>query len=101
MVWKLFGGVTAFTLGVLIWPTIYRYDHCEVGGINGSLTTLVRINRITGETASYQRGQGWIIDRPHEEAAAPVVKAETIPPPPPGYTLDPPLNTRTSLALHP
>ncbi|UCB48887.1 MAG: hypothetical protein JSW56_17500 [Deltaproteobacteria bacterium] len=47
--------VTLLLAGVLFWPTLYRYDKIDFQG----LSTLVRINRLTGYTEYYMLGQ-WV-----------------------------------------
>lgn len=46
-------------IGILFWPTIYRYE--RIG------PTLVRINRVTGETAIF-RGGTWKTREPERKA---------------------------------
>lgn len=47
--------VTLILGGLLFWPTLYRYEKMDFQG----LSTLVRINRLTGHTDHYMLGQ-WV-----------------------------------------
>lgn len=47
--------VTVILGGVLFWPTLYRYEKMDFQG----LSTLARINRLTGYTEHYILGQ-WV-----------------------------------------
>jgi len=44
--------------GVLFWPTIYRYEKIDIQG----LSTILRINRVTGYTEYYVLGN-WVPER--------------------------------------
>jgi hypothetical protein len=47
--------VTLLIAGVLFWPTLYRYEKIDFQG----LSTIVRINRLTGYTEHYILGK-WV-----------------------------------------
>jgi len=46
---------TLLLAGGLFWPTLYRYEKTDFQG----LSTLIRINRLTGHTAHYMLGR-WV-----------------------------------------
>ena len=49
---------TLLLAGLLFWPTLYRYEKMDFQG----LSTLVRINRLTGYTEHYMLGQ-WVPEK--------------------------------------
>ena len=57
--------VTFLLAGALFWPTIYRYEKMDLPG----LSTLVRINRLTGHTEYYMLGQ-WVAEKPQKKQKA-------------------------------
>jgi hypothetical protein len=65
--------VTWLLAGVLFWPTLYRYEKMDFQG----LSTLVRINRLTGHTEYYMLGH-WVAEKPQkkEKASQPLPSVE-------------------------
>jgi hypothetical protein len=65
--------VAVILSGVLFWPTLYRYEKMDFQG----LSTLVRINRLTGNTEYYMLGQ-WVPEKPQkkEKASQPLPSVE-------------------------
>ena len=57
--------VTLLLAGVVFWPTLYRYEKMDFQG----LSTLVKINRLTGYTEYYMLGQ-WVSERPQKKEKA-------------------------------
>ena len=53
--------VTAVVIGVLFWPTLYRYDTMTLVGN----TLPVRMNRLTGNTEYFTMGQ-WLAQKDEE-----------------------------------
>lgn len=54
----LFPGIAIFFAGLFfwtVWPTVYRYEHTELGKRH----VLVRINRFSNETEALQDINGW------------------------------------------
>ena len=54
--------VTLLLAGVLFWPTLYRYEKMDFQG----LSTIVRINRLTGHTEYFMLGQ-WVAEKPQKK----------------------------------
>ena len=54
--------VTLLLAGVLFWPTLYRYEKMDFQG----LSTLVKINRLTGYTEYYMLGK-WVAEKPQKK----------------------------------
>ena len=65
--------ITLLLAGVLFWPTLYRYEKMDFQG----LSTLVRINRLTGFTEYYMLGQ-WVAEsrQKKEKASKPLPSVE-------------------------
>ncbi len=55
---------TLFLVGILIWPTIYRYDRVT---INGNVLP-IRMNRLTGFTEYYNPGKGWVSEQRRQKS---------------------------------
>lgn len=53
----LFAAVVMFLMAVFVWPTQYRYDH--VISPYTKVQTLVRIDRLTGQTQYLTSRYGW------------------------------------------
>lgn len=73
--------VLLLVLGVLVWPTRYRYERLRV---SGGTETVLRIDRLTGRAAYFNPGKGWV----DPEAAARWEALKFIPDPPPGFVLE-------------
>ena len=59
--------VGSLIFGVFIWPTMYRYDRLKWGDKEYP----VRINRLTGHSATFVGSRGWVdADRDADEAEA-------------------------------
>ena len=54
--------VTLLLAGVLFWPTLYRYEKMDFQG----LSTIARINRLTGHTEYFMLGQ-WVAEKPQKK----------------------------------